>query len=83
MRIGDPITKGSISLSTAGIQFVDWEDLASPTAISGYTFVNWNFVSSTYRFCILGIGGSRLYYYVGTTYTSTGSIVAYPVYRKN
>ena len=83
LKVGDPMVKTDISLSSAGIQLFDWAELNPPPSLSGYTFVDYIFVSSTYRFCLLGRGGTRVYYYVGTTYANSGSVTAYPIYRKN
>lgn len=81
--VGDPYV-ASVSLSTAGIQFVDVQDITTTPSKSGYNFVGWQFQSTSYRYTAIGMGGvNRLYYYVGTTYSSGGSIFCYPVFKKN
>lgn len=81
LLVGTPYTD-TVSLSTAGINAVD-VSIGNPPTISGYTFLYWIFVSTTYRFAPMGYGGTRFYYYVGTTSTNGGGIVGYPIYRKN
>lgn len=81
LLIGTPYTD-TISLANAGVNVVD-VSIGNPPTISGYTFQFWIPVSSTYRFAPMGYGSTRLYYYVGTTSTSGGVVIFYPIYSKN
>lgn len=80
--IGTPVT-AQVSLSALGMQSIDISDLGSPPSISGYVHQYWILLSATYRFTPVGYGGTRVYYWVGTTSTSNGSMVCYPIYKKS
>ena len=82
LLVGTPVTV-QVSLSASGMQSVDVSDLGSPPSISGYVHQFWILVSSTYRFTPVGYGGTRVYYWVGTTSTSNVGMVCYPIYKKN
>lgn len=80
LLVGDAETV-SVPLTTPGINVLDVSFIAP--AKSGYTFVFWVPVSSTYRWSPIGVGGSRFYYYVGTTDTTASTGFIYPIYKKN
>lgn len=81
--IGDPI-QTNVDISAEGIKYFDWEGIQAP-AVPGYTFMDWIFKTSTYRFFVMGIaGGTRLFYYVDTPQTgSVGLVLAYPIYERD
>lgn len=81
--LGSKVTV-SVSVSTAGMQAVDKSELSSPPTRSGYTFVEWLCRAASYRVVPIGVaGGTRLYYYVGTTYSSDINIECYPLYMRD
>ena len=74
----------SVDISTTGIKYLDVAALANPPSITGYTFNMWLTKCGTYRAVPLGVaGGNRLYYYVGTAYSGSITMVAYPLYEKD
>lgn len=81
--LGDKVTI-SVSVSTTGMQNVDKSELASPPTITGYKFVQWICRGASYRAVPVGVaGGNRLYYYVGTAYSSAMNIDCYPLYERD
>ena len=81
--LGDKITV-PVDASTIGINAVDKSELGNPPTMTGYTFVQWMCKGASYRIVPIGVAGTgRLYYYVGTTYTTALDINCYPLYRRD
>ena len=79
--IGQAIS-ASVDISATGIKSYDWTELNSPPTVPGFTFSNWIFASNTYRFAVIGRGGTLVYYYVDTAFSTNGTITATPIYAK-
>ena len=69
----------TLDMSKTGTYSLDFT--AAPSTYQGKSLIGYHGRSSTYRVCIIGFGSDRLYYYVGTTHTTSVTAEVIPLYR--